>query len=224
MRGILRLLKPEGIFVFEDPYLPDILERTAFDQFYDEHVWYFTAKAVEALGERYGLTLLDALPQSTHGGSMRYVLARSGAMADRATALLAAEAKLDLDKETPYHNFAERVKRNRDELMALLETLRREGRRIMGYGATAKSATVINYCGITNNHIEAISDTTPAKQGRVSPGARIPVVSRECFISHPPDFALLFAWNHASEIWRKEQSFRANGGRWITYVPRVEVC
>jgi methylation protein EvaC len=224
MRGILTLLKPDGFFVFEDPYLPKILEHSAFDQFYDEHTWYFTTTAVEALARRHGLTLCDAAGQATHGGSMRYVLARSGKPADRVAALLAAEARLGLDTAAPYETFAERVRRNRNELMEVLEALRREGRRIMGYGATAKSATVINYCGISKDHLEAISDTTPAKQGRLSPGARIPVVPRENFVSSPPDFALLFAWNHAAEVWRKEQAFRASGGRWITYVPRVEVC
>jgi methylation protein EvaC len=224
MRGILALLKQDGLFVFEDPYLPEILKRVAFDQFYDEHAWYFTVTSVERLAHRYGLTLLDTIPQPTHGGSMRYVLARSGTTTQRVVGLLAAESKLGLDTDTPYDAFAERVKHNCDELVVLLESLRREGRRIMGYGATAKSATVINYCRISEHHVEAICDTTPIKQGTLSPGARIPVVPRELFVAHPPDYALLFAWNHAAEIWKKEESFRANGGHWITYVPRVEVC
>jgi methylation protein EvaC len=115
------------------------------------------------------------------------------------------------------------VQRIREDLPALLRRLRGEGRRVTGYGATSKSTTVTNFCGITPELVEYISDTTPGKQGKLSPGARIPVVSPEAFAEDPPEYALLFAWNHAAEILDKEKAFRERGGRFITYVPRVEI-
>lgn len=108
--------------------------------------------------------------------------------------------------------------------MEVLEAARRDGKRVVGYGATSKSTTVTNYCGITPEHVEFISDTTPIKQGKLSPGAHIPVRPYSDFQSNYPDFALLFAWNHAAEIREKEQAFIASGGRWIVYVPTVDVA
>jgi methylation protein EvaC len=94
---------------------------------------------------------------------------------------------------------------------------------VVGYGATSKSTTVINYCCITPSHVEFISDTTPIKQGRLSPGAHIPVKPYGEFVKRYPDYALLFAWNHAAEIREKETGFVAAGGRWIVYVPEVAI-
>jgi methylation protein EvaC len=119
--------------------------------------------------------------------------------------------------------FRDRVERSRVELMALLERLRAEGRHVVGYGATSKSTTVINYCGITPAHVEFISDTTPIKQGKFSPGAHIPIKPSTAFAAAAPDYALLFAWNHAAEIRAKERAFTDGGGAWIVYVPRVEI-
>jgi methylation protein EvaC len=107
--------------------------------------------------------------------------------------------------------------------MQTLEAVRKDGKRVVGYGATSKSTTVTSYCGITTDHVEFISDTTPIKQGKLSPGAHIPVRSHADFAGAYPDFALLFAWNHSAEIREKEQAFLAAGGRWIVYVPDVKI-
>ena len=105
----------------------------------------------------------------------------------------------------------------------MLSELRARGKRVVGYGATSKSTTVINYCGITPAHVEFISDTTPIKQGKLSPGAHIPVRPYDDFVARYPDYAVLFAWNHAAEIREKETAFVAAGGRWIVYVPEVAI-
>jgi methylation protein EvaC len=94
---------------------------------------------------------------------------------------------------------------------------------VVGYGATAKSATVTNFCAIGPELVEFVSDSTPAKQGRLTPGTHLPVRPPDAFADPYPDYALLFAWNHADEIMAKEQAFRAAGGRWISYVPDVHV-
>ena len=101
--------------------------------------------------------------------------------------------------------------------------MRSEGKRVVGYGATSKSTTVTNYCGITPELVEFISDTTPIKQGKFSPGAHIPVKPSSEFKARYPDYALLFAWNHEEEIRAKERAFIEHGGRWIVYVPGVEI-
>jgi methylation protein EvaC len=117
----------------------------------------------------------------------------------------------------------ENIEQSRDQLTALLRDLKRQGKRVVGYGATSKSTTVTNYCGLTSELVEFISDTTPIKQGKFSPGAHIPVRPHEEFKARYPEYALLFAWNHAEEIMVKEEQFRSGGGQWVVYVPRVQV-
>jgi len=223
--GIERLLKPSGVLIFEDPYLGDIIERTSYDQIYDEHAFYFSVTALDRLFERHQMEIVDVQPQETHGGSMRYIVSKRGAY--QPTAAIAAqrskEAALGLDRAATYDLFRERVERSRDALMAVLERLRREGKRVVGYGATSKSTTVTNYCGITPQHVEFISDTTPVKQGKFSPGAHIPIRPRADFAATYPEIALLFAWNHAAEIRANERAFTAAGGQWLVYVPEVAI-
>jgi methylation protein EvaC len=223
--GVQRLLKPDGVFIFEDPYLGDMIAKTSYDQIYDEHVFIFSANSVRRAFARYGLELVDVMPQVTHGGSMRYTLApkASRQISKNVNEQLAKEAELGLDRPETYLQFKANCENSRTALMQTLERLRGQGKRVVGYGATSKSTTVINYCGITSAHVEFISDTTPIKQGRLSPGAHIPVKPYREFVKSYPDYALLFAWNHGAEIRDKETGFVAAGGRWIVYVPEVAI-
>ncbi|MCZ9353080.1 class I SAM-dependent methyltransferase [Streptomyces mutabilis] len=224
-RGLDALLKPDGVFVFEDPYLGEIVERTSFDQIYDEHFYFFTARSVRNLARRHGLELVDVARLPVHGGEVRYTLARRGTRVPTPAVaeLLAEEESRALADPATLERFAADVRRTREELVALLTELRGQGRRVVAYGATAKSATVANYCGIGPDLVSAVYDTTPAKQGRLTPGSHIPVHPSEAFGDPYPDYALLFAWNHAEEIMAKEREFRTGGGRWILYTPAVRV-
>lgn len=224
-QGVDTLLTPGGVFVFEDPYLGEIVDRTAFDQIYDEHFYFFTARSVQAMAERFGFALVDVQRLPVHGGEVRYTLARTAARTPTAavTELVADEARRGLADLATFERFAAAVGRVREDLMALLRRLRAEGRTVAAYGATAKSATVTNYCGIDSDLVSYVCDTTQAKQGRLTPGAHLPVRPAADFAAPFPDYALLFAWNHAAEIMAKEEAFRAAGGRWILYTPDVHV-
>ncbi|MEV5574405.1 class I SAM-dependent methyltransferase [Spirillospora sp. NPDC052269] len=225
LRGADVLLKPGGVFVFEDPYLGEIVERASFDQIYDEHFYFFTARSVQEMARRFGFELVDVERLEVHGGEVRYWLARAGEREPAAAVaeLLAEERERGLAEPATLERFWAAVQRNRDDLRALLERLRAEGSRVVAYGATAKSATVANFAGLGPDLIEFVSDTTPAKQGRLTPGSHIPVRGPEDFAADHPDYALLFAWNHADEIMANEQAFRTAGGKWILYVPDVRV-
>ena len=225
VEGISILVKRGGVVMFEDPYLGDVIEKTSYDQIYDEHTFLFSVASISRLFERYGMEVIDVEPQTTHGGSMRYVIAHKGARP--ATPAVARqrvrEKDLGLGSAATYDRFRRNCESSRDGLMALLREVKAAGKRVVGYGATSKSTTITNYCGITPDLVEFISDTTPIKQGKFSPGAHIPVRPYEDFVSRYPDYALLFAWNHAREIMEKETAFRASGGKWIVYVPKVGV-
>jgi methylation protein EvaC len=223
--GAKHLLKPDGVFIFEDPYLGDMIANTSYDQIYDEHVFIFSASSIARAFAPHGLELVDVAPQITHGGSMRYMLAPKGSRpaAARVAEQFAKERAQGLEKAATYLKFKQNCENSRACLMQTLNKLRGQGKRVVGYGATSKSTTVTNYCGITPQHVEFISDTTPIKQGKLSPGAHIPVRPYAEFTRAYPDYAVLFAWNHAAEIRAKEQAFIATGGQWIFYVPDVRV-
>ena len=225
VKGINKLLKPNGVVIFEDPYLGDVLAKTSYDQIYDEHVFLFSALSIQYLFGMQGMELIDVLPQKTHGGSMRYVLARRGVhpVKDAVIQLLAKEMAQGLDRKATFDTFKVKVEQSRTKLVALLKDLKAQGKRVAGYAATSKSTTILNFCSIGPELIEYICDTTPIKQGKLSPGVHIPVVPYEQFQTNPPDYALLLAWNHAEEIMAKEKDYVIAGGKWIVHVPEVQV-
>ncbi|QFG22929.1 class I SAM-dependent methyltransferase [Actinomadura sp. WMMB 499] len=223
--GVDRLLAPAGRFVFEDPYLGDVLSQSAFDQVIDEHFYLFAVGPVRDAARRFGFDLVDVEPLPVHGGEMRFTVARPGRYRPTPAvgAALAREDATGLTGAPALRGLAAGAERVRAELPALLRRLRAGGRVVAGYGATAKSATVTNYCGIGPELVAFVCDSTPGKQGLLTPGSRIPVRPPEAFADPYPDYAVLFAWNHAEEIMAKERGFRAAGGRWIRYVPDVRV-
>jgi len=225
LSGVRTLLGDRGVFVFEDPYLGDIVAKNSFDQIYDEHFFLFSARSVDEAARRNGLELVDVDRLLVHGGEVRYTLAKPGVRrrTPAVAALLHEEERRGLADMATLTAFAERVCAVRRDLVALLTDLRAGGARVVGYGATAKSATVTNFCGIGPELVEFISDSTPAKQGRLAPGSHIPVRTPAEFADPYPEYALLFAWNHADEIIAKEEAFRKEGGTWITYVPEVRL-
>ncbi|MFE9202426.1 methyltransferase domain-containing protein [Micromonospora sp. NPDC007230] len=225
LRGVAELLAPAGVFVFEDRYLGDIVANSSFDQLYDEHFYLFAARSVREMVARFGLELVDVEHLDVHGGSLRYSVARAGARAPSPAVrdLLEQENRQGLAELSTYEEFAARIEAIRYDLVALLQRLRADGKRVVGYGATSRSATVTNYCGIGPDLVPFVCDSTPEKQGRLSPGSGIPVRPQEEFSRPYPDYALLFAWNHAEEIMSNEREFSEQGGRWIRYVPTVRV-
>ena len=223
--GIKVLLKDQGVFVFEDPYLGEVIEKTSFDQIYDEHVFLFSALSVSHLANMHDLELIDVEYQITHGGSMRYTVAHKGVkkVSNNVINLIDKEKKLGLDSSEAYSSFSDDVNQIKGDLIKLLTTLKNEGKKVVAYGATSKSTTVANYFGITPDLVECIYDTTPIKQNKLSPGMHVPVLPYEQFHDSNPDYVLLFAWNHAVEIMKKEEEYMSNDRHWITYIPKVEV-
>lgn len=223
--GVAVLLKPTGVMIQEDPYLGDMVADCAYDQIYAEHMYIWSITALNNAFGRHGMEVFHVEHNDHHGGCMRYHLGKQGMhpLSDELKAALANEQKLGLDRAETYVRFKERCEESREQLVALIDGFKRQGKRVAAYGATAKSATVINWCGLTPNQIDWIQDSTPFKQNTLSPGAHIPVVPPETFRANPPDAAVLFAWNHFKEIDAKEQAWRQSGGKWIMPVRKVEI-
>jgi methylation protein EvaC len=225
VEGVKVLLKPDGIVMFEDPYLGNVVEKTTYDQIYDEHTFLFSVHSIQYVFNQFDMEVIDVEPQSTHGGSMRYVIAHKGAKTinNNVKKQLEYEIELGLTNIDSFNLFKNNCEKYRTDLLALLSDIKSQGKTIAGYAATSKSTTIINYCGITTNHLDCIYDTTPIKQGKFSPGAHIPIKPHSEFKNNYPDYALLFGYNHEKEIMAKEQEFMDQGGKWITYVPEVKI-
>lgn len=223
--GIKLLLKTYGLLIFEDPYLGEMLKRTSYDQIYDEHAFYFSLASLSWLFKQHGMEIISVEPQNVHGGSMRYTVANIGeyAVTPSVESLIDNEKFYGFHFHETYDSFRDNVKLSRSSLISLLHKIKKDRKRVVGYAATSKSTTVLNYCGIGTDLIEFISDTTPIKQGKFSPGMHIPVRPYENFTERYPDYALLFAWNHMKEVMDKESNFSLAGGKWITFVPEVRI-
>jgi len=225
IQGVSILLKRNGVFIFEDPYLGDVIKKTSYDQIYDEHVFVFSIHSVISICSRYNLELYDAEHQKTHGGSMRYFICNKDQFkkTNRLKNILKEEKRNGLHRMFTFKKFRNQCEISKKKLLALLSSLKKKNKIIAGFGATSKSATVLNYCGITDKTISYIADSTPIKQNKFSPGSHIPIKTYEYFLQNLPDYALLFAWNHKEEILKKNKFFENSGGKWILYVPQVKI-
>ena len=223
--GAKMLLKQKGLMITEDPYLGEMIRLNSFEQIYAEHNFIWSVMSMKNLFELYEMEIIDVAPNHHHGGCMRYFIGHKNEHVQNQSVFqqLEKEENLGLNNRKTFEKFRVACEASKKALMALLNELKIRNRRIVGYGATAKSATLINYCGITIDHIDFICDTTLVKQGMYSPGAHIPVVPHEEFCSNYPDYTILFAWNHKEEILKKEKKYRENGGKWIEYIPKIIV-
>lgn len=221
--GMTNLLSDRGVVVFEDPYLGSVLEKNSYDQIYDEHVFLFSALSVQKIFAPFGLELIDAEWLPVHGGSMRYTLAKNGHREPSSSvgAVISRERAMGMHLTQTYLKFAERVAESGRRLHRELERLAAEDVDVVAFGATSKSTTVYNYSNVGPELIRVIFDNTPSKQGRLSPGVHIPVVSDIGFPDSGADVAFLGAWNHREEILNHNRTFTERGGRWLTHVPKV---
>jgi SAM-dependent methyltransferase len=225
VRGVKALLTDDGVFVSESHYLLDLMQHMEFDTVYHEHLCYYSVKPLQRLFERFDMEVFDVERVAQHGGSIR-VFARkrsSQPISPRVRELLDLEEKHGLHTEETFLGLQERVNGIRDTLVSLIRKLRQEGRTVVGYGAPAKSGTLLNFCGLTASDLAHITDTTAHKVGRLTPGSHIPVVSPDVLKTHTPDYILLLAWNYRDFILEKEKDLRARGVKFIIPIPTVEV-
>ncbi len=226
-RGVGRLLKKSGVFIIEVPYLVDFLEKNLFDTVYHEHLSYFSVTALHAFFEGAGMTIIDVQKVPSHGGSLRVFVqnAKTASVPKSSVrAFLSAEKKLKLHEENIYKEYQKRIGQNRIKLLTLLHDLKKKGKTIAGYGAPAKGNTLLNFFAIGNEILEFIVDDSPHKQGRYTPGKRIPIVSSAELQQNPPDYLLIIAWNFSDSIMKKNETFRKKGGKFIIPVPEPRIA
>ena len=178
----------------------------------------FSATSIKKIYKIFGFKLIDAIPQPTHGGSMRYILKREGSqkISKRLQNIYKNEMKNNIDNYKGCLKFKNLVQNSKSKLIKKLKKIKSQNKTICGYGATSKSTTILNYCNIGPETIDCIFDTTPDKIGKLSPGMHIPIKNYKYFKKFKYENIFLFAWNHKKEILRKERKLK--NIRWITHL------
>lgn len=221
--GIATILKPTGVAVIEMPYLLPLIEQAEFDTIYHEHLCYFSLTALDKLFRRHGLFVNRVEELSIHGGSLRIFVEQSEAVDESVTDMLANERAIGLDRSEFFAEFSARVDTLRSDLLALINDLKAKGHSIAAYGAAAKGATLLNYCGLDTTQIDFVVDRNVNKQGKFMPGAKLPILEPEALVERQPDFTLMLAWNFAEEIIAQQEQYLAQGGRFIVPVPEPRI-
>jgi hypothetical protein len=225
--GIPHVLKPTGTVTIEFPHLLQLFEQNQFDTIYHEHFWYFSLLSAESVFAKHGLTIFDVEELWTHGGSLR-IYARPAAdesrpVTERLKALRAREEAAGYRNMETYVAFEQKVRETKRKLLELLIGLKREGKKIVGYGAPGKGNTLLNYCGIREDFVDFTVDRNPYKQGKYLPGTHIPILAPEALDEAKPDYVLILPWNFKDEIMSQLAHVKSWGGRFIVPIPVPQV-
>ena len=219
IKGVDILLNNKGIFIFEEPYLGSMYKKTSYDQIYDEHIYMFSVTSVKKIFNLFNFELIDLKKQLTHGGSMRYVIARRGEYKVKkiVNRIIKYETRKNINNFKGCLEFKKKCEVSKQRLKNKINKIIKKGKSIAGYAATSKSTTILNYCGIDHNHIDFICDTTKNKIGKYTPRTHIPIYNVDFFRNNIPDYTFLFAWNHKKEIFNKEKNI-VKKTKWFAHI------
>ncbi len=225
--GLKVLLGPNGVVTMEFPHLMRLMAFNQFDTIYHEHFSYFSLTTVAQIFSKHGLTLFDVEEISTHGGSLRIYARHDGdaskPVTERLTALRAKEAREGFATLDHYLSFSEGVNETKRALLDFLIKAKREGKKVVAYGAAAKASTLLNFCGVRTDLVDYLVDRSPYKQGHWLPGVHIPIHDPERIKSDKPDYVMILAWNLKDEVMAQMAFIRDWGGKFVVPIPKITV-
>jgi hypothetical protein len=226
-RDIRACLAPDGVWHFEQSYMPSMLRSTAYDTVCHEHIEYYSLATVRRILDEAGLEIIDVRFNRVNGGSFAVTAGHAGSRFAPSRVLIdwfvAQEERIGLDTPGPFRRFEERIFQHRTDLTQLITTLRSSGASVMGYGASTKGNVLLQFCGFGPTHIEAIAEVNEDKFGRVTPGTGIPIVSEDEMRARRPDYLLVLPWHFRDGIVEREEEYLRSGGRLIFPLPEIEI-
>jgi len=226
-KSICHILAENGVVIIEDPSLLQCLKKNSYDQFYNEHIYLFSTLSVRNLLSKFSLEIFDIKNLKTHGGSLRYYIKRKKNKKIKISINLKKqinrELKAGLDNFSTYKNFTNRVTKSKQRILKILNNIKERNKKVLGYGATAKAVTVLNYCNINSDLIQNFTDTTPEKINRYMPGKNIKILQYKKNLLKNFDYVFLGAWNFKKEIVNKESKFIKKGLKFITHIPTPKI-
>jgi hypothetical protein len=227
VKDIEAVLADEGIWHFEQSYMPSMLRTNSYDTICHEHLEFYSFKVVKNILESCGLKVVDVQMNAVNGGSFAVTACKKNASYIPNTPvinwMLKQEDDLGLDTPKPYRDFEERVFRHRKNLTDLIEALVADGKKILGYGASTKGNVLLQFCGFTTKHIPYIAEVNEEKFGAFTPGTNIPIISEKEARAMKPDYFLVMPWHFKNNILQREQEYIAQGGKFIFPLPEIEI-
>ena len=227
-RDIYSVLDDDGVWHFEQSYMPSMLRLNSYDTICHEHLEYYSLGVVKGILDAANMKLIDVMMNSVNGGSFAVSAAKKSSTAFKPNDavinwLLEQEDRMGLGTPRPFRDFEERVFRHRDDLKRLIGALVADGKKVLGYGASTKGNVVLQFCGFTASDIAAIADVNAEKFGRVTPGSHIPIVSEAEARAMQPDYFLVLPWHFKNGILQREKEYLSNGGKFIFPFPEIEI-
>ena len=226
--AIKQLLKPNGVFIFEVHYIGSLIDEVQYDMIYHEHIYYYSLITLQKFFANFNLEIFNIKPIPIHGGSMRYYVRNKGKLTDKKISLKILnlqknEFEKGYDKKSTFLNYAQDVDLTRKNLMGLLKDIKKKNQTIVGYGASGRANTLIQYCNINNKLIDYIIDDAPMKHGYYTPGSHLKIRSRDALEEKLPDYIIIFAWSFFSEIIEKNIEYLNRGVKFIIPLPEVKI-
>lgn len=226
MQSIKNLLNNDGVFVFEVHYIKDLLDKFQYDTIYHEHLCYYSLTSLNFLMNKYNMEIFDVKKIPIHSGSIRVYTKNQSNKKEIIQSsfedFLSQEKNFIHDLKI-YQNFSDVVKKKRYKLQKTLEEIKKDHKKIIGYGASGRGTILLNYCNIGKNILDYVVDDSPSRQGLLIPGKHIPILSSSVIKKDNPDYILIIAWNYEKEIISKEQEYLKKGGKFIMPFPEVKI-
>jgi hypothetical protein len=227
-KQIESILAEDGVWHFEQSYMPSMLRLNSYDTICHEHLEYYSLAVVKLILETAGLKLVDVVMNAVNGGSFAVTATKQSNTDIKVNAavidwMLEQEDRMGLNTPKPFREFEERVFRHRDDLTRLIRSLNADGKTVLGYGASTKGNVVLQFCGLGKDDIKAIAEVNPEKFGAFTPGTHIPIISEAEARAMKPDYFLVLPWHFKDGIIRREKEYLASGGKMIFPFPEIEI-
>jgi hypothetical protein len=227
VHDVASVLADDGIWHFEQSYMPSMLRTNSYDTICHEHLEFYSFKVVKNILENADLRVVDVQMNAINGGSFAVTACKKDAAYKSNMPvinwMIKQEEDMGLDTPKPYRDFEDRVFRHRKNLTELIESLVADNKKILGYGASTKGNVLLQFCGLTKEHIPYIAEVNEDKFGCFTPGTNIPIISEKEARAMKPDYFLVLPWHFKNGILEREKEYLSNGGKFIFPLPEIEI-